>query len=485
MPYFPFDTGWMKFIYGFFFATWFIMSRGLCTRKYMFTLFYNIIYGPLMSVLFKSIGLMMSTIGTSIVCGESIIFNKFDYIAPIYSIIKQIESILPSIRSCPRPMYSTSPKGSSPSNTKSSSGRHLCTYFARKRMRSKSTIIYPNESYYTSSHASTKKKPLPSSPDIATGSTPPSCATNTTTSTITSPIRSIFHALSKATTYVLANKVMSPDSTVSVSSVPPHAEPNALHKHMKVRSGGDNIGPRIGGGASIALDSASSIHLFKDKALLDNIRIDNKKKMKVQTTDSTFHVKNVGDLSDSLKSLPLPSEGYYYYPKGVANILSLALLAKTKRVTMDTAIENAFCVYNEDGSFVKFVPSNNGMYCLEVGPDASPHIMAIQTVSDEQSKFSNIDCTRAEAVRKLQEVMACPSDYDLSNAVEHNVIGNTPFTRRDVRIAKQIYGPDVAALKGKTVKQQSKMPREDESIDVLSILPKNTVMSTCQSMSCM
>jgi hypothetical protein len=256
------------------------------------------------------------------------------------------------------------------------------------------------------------------------------------------------------------------DNTVSVSIVPPHAKPNTRHKQKEVRSGGDNVGPRIGSGTYIALDSASSIHLFKDRSLLDNIKIDNKKKIKVRTTDSTFHVKDVGDLNDSLKSLPLPSDGYYYYPKGVANILSLALLAKTKRVTMDTAIENAFCVYNEDRSFIKFVPSSNGMYCLEVGPNDGHHIMAIQKVLDEQSKFSNINCTRAEAVRKLQEVMACPSDYDLANAVEHNIIGNTPFTRRDVRIAIQIYGPDVAALKGKTVKQQSKMPREDEANDV-------------------
>jgi hypothetical protein len=77
--------------------------------------------------------------------------------------------------------------------------------------------------------------------------------------------------------------------------------------------------------------------------------------------------------------------------------------------------------------------------------------MAIQTVKDEQSKFSNIDSTRAEAVRKLQEVFACPSDFDLANAVEHNIIGNNPFTRRDIRIAKKIYGPDVAAIKDKTV----------------------------------
>jgi hypothetical protein len=196
--------------------------------------------------------------------------------------------------------------------------------------------------------------------------------------------------------------------------------------------------------------------------------------MEVWTTNSTFHVNDIGELCASHKSLPLPTGGYYFYPKGVANILSLALLAKTKRVVMDTANENAFYVFNEDGSYVKFVPSNNGMYCLDICPNNDPHVMAIQTVEYEQSKFSNIDRTRAEGVQKLQEVLACPSDYDLANAVEHNIIGNTPFTRRDVRIAKQIYGPDAAALKGKTVKQQSKMPMEDEMEDEANDVPSYT-----------
>jgi hypothetical protein len=50
--------------------------------------------------------------------------------------------------------------------------------------------------------------------------------------------------------------------------------------------------------------------------------------------------------------------------------------------------------------------------------------------------------------------------------VEHNVIGNNPFRRRDIRIAKKIYDPDVPAMKGKTVKSKSKMPREDEVTDI-------------------
>jgi hypothetical protein len=35
-----------------------------------------------------------------------------------------------------------------------------------------------------------------------------------------------------------------------------------------------------------------------------------------------------------------------------------------------------------------------------------------------------------------------------------------------VRIAKQIFGPDVPAMKGKTVKSKSKMPREDDISDL-------------------
>jgi hypothetical protein len=94
--------------------------------------------------------------------------------------------------------------------------------------------------------------------------------------------------------------------------------------------------------------------------------------------------------------------------------------------------------------------------------------MAHQTVKGESAHFSAIDCRRAANVRNLQEVLACPSDVDLANAVEHNVVGNNPLTRRDIHIAEKIFGPDVPAMKGKTVKRKSKMPREDDISDIPS-----------------
>jgi hypothetical protein len=140
---------------------------------------------------------------------------------------------------------------------------------------------------------------------------------------------------------------------------------------------------------------------------------------------------------------------------------------------MDTAIDNAFYVFNEDGTYIRFSRTPNGMYCIDINTDDDDHVvMAHQTVKGESAHFSAIDCRRASKVRELQEILACPSDIDLANAVEHNVIGNNPFTRRDIRIAKKIFGPDVPAMKGKTVKRKSKMPRENDISDIPSNIIK-------------
>ena len=73
----------------------------------------------------------------------------------------------------------------------------------------------------------------------------------------------------------------------------------------------------------------------------------------------------------------------------------------------------------------------------------------------------------------MQEVLASPSDYDLANAIENNVVGSTPFTKRDVKIATIIHCCDVAGMEGKTTKKPSKMPNPDEVRDIPSHPVKN------------
>ena len=134
---------------------------------------------------------------------------------------------------------------------------------------------------------------------------------------------------------------------------------------------------------------------------------------------------------------------------------------------MDSAIGNAIYVFNDDGSYVWFGKTPNGMYCLDISTDDDNHVVLVhQTVKGESAHFSAINCWRAAKVRDLRGSLACPSDLDLANAIEHNVTGNNPFTKRDVCIAKKIFRPDVPAMKGKTVKRKSIMPREDDVSDI-------------------
>jgi hypothetical protein len=130
-------------------------------------------------------------------------------------------------------------------------------------------------------------------------------------------------------------------------------------------------------------------------------------------------------------------------------------------------------MYSMKMVYIRFSQTSNGMYFIDINNDEDDHVvMAHQTVKGESAHFSAIDCRRAAKVCDLQEILACPSDVDLANAVKYNVIGNNPFTRRDIRIAKKIFGPDVPVMKGKTVKRKSKMPREDDISDIPSDIIK-------------
>ena len=490
-----------------------------------------------MSLTLKTIGSFTSLVGNTIVGCESILYRSIDYVAPVFLAIKSIESLCPVIDITPRRSTSPRSNRRCKKSSGGSKVGHMNARNRRNSKATiiipgpeyyhSKHVPRPKPSSSPSSVPSSEPSPEPRSipspvsllrsilqylgiqrsdpspvpspdpspvPNIDPSSVPPDPKSEpdsdpspepTNDSTYdTSTMTEYYHdndwydataplwtgGLFWKGAYVLNHQVVSiTTDPVFVSNLLPENELSPTLNHKEVRSVGSKVGPR----ATIALDSASSIHLFKDAFLLNNITTNNKQKLKVRTTDSTFYVKDIGDLCEDLKSLPLPSDGYYYYPGGVANILSLAIMAKTKRVVMDTAIENAFYVFNDDGSYIKFIPSSNGMYCLDIGAEGEQaQVMAVQTVEDEKAKYSRIDCTRAEAIRKLQQVLACPSDVDLANAVEHNIIGPSPFTRRDVHIAKKIYGPDVPSLKGKTVKRQSKMPREDEMSDLPPYIDK-------------
>ena len=174
-------------------------------------------------------------------------------------------------------------------------------------------------------------------------------------------------------------------------------------------------------------------------------------------------------LCDSLSGLPLPTGEYYINKKtkGAGNIRSLTMLTNEFDVEMNYAVSNAFYVYNHNGDFLVFkrCPYTN-MYRLDVQVAEKSKIdVKVITVDNNKKEYSTLECKRVEKVQDLQHLLGCPSDLDLAHAIEHNVIGNNNYSRKDVRIATKIFGKDQVGLKSKSVKRKSRLKREDDILE--------------------
>jgi hypothetical protein len=99
MPYQPYDTGWIKFVYGALCLTWFLSSNGLPPHL-MSVACYNNIFVPftkLINKLCELLGNVIVLFGSGIIRCESAVFSYFNYIDPVFDGIQYIKSIFDNI----------------------------------------------------------------------------------------------------------------------------------------------------------------------------------------------------------------------------------------------------------------------------------------------------------------------------------------------------------------------------------------------------
>ena len=143
----------------------------------------------------------------------------------------------------------------------------------------------------------------------------------------------------------------------------------------------------------------------------------------------------------------------WYNPSGIANIISLSEAANKYRITMDSSVDNAIYVHREDGTMRRFECGKSGIYCCNMREKNSCVFNSIMTVENQEQQYSALDIGRAKKARKLQEIMGFISERDLLNIIDNNLIINSKVKRRDVLMAKDIYGNNISSLKGKTVRK--------------------------------
>ena len=83
-------------------------------------------------------------------------------------------------------------------------------------------------------------------------------------------------------------------------------------------------------------------------------------------------------------------------------------------------------------------------------------VCMVETVSGNEEGFTAREVAGAKKARDALRLLGFPSVNDFKGMVRGNIVRNCPVTEQDIRTWLTIYGPDIASLKGKTVRNASR-----------------------------
>lgn len=202
----------------------------------------------------------------------------------------------------------------------------------------------------------------------------------------------------------------------------------------------------------ILLDSGSTVNIFSNPHLVGNIKYTPDERMEMSTNAGlqvTMHKANVLDYGE-----------IWYDSNAISNIFSLQKMAKHHRVTYDSWQEDAFYIHLPH-KVVKFKASENGLYYLKLKYAREINNM-VTTINENRKAFTLRQFERAKLVRKLYHIVGTPTVENFKSLIRMNAILDCPITAKDVKIAEAIFGPAIAALKGKSTRPKTKPVIKDE-----------------------
>ena len=202
----------------------------------------------------------------------------------------------------------------------------------------------------------------------------------------------------------------------------------------------------------ILLDSQSTVHVFNNKTLLTDI--------KRHPEGRTLRVFTNGGYLDSVMVGMFGNINVWYNPKSIANILSLALIVDSYRVTFDSARERAFLLWWDNSSYIRFSESNllfayhtkkDSLCC--VNDDVLNHTL-VQTVHQNERMYRRREIESARVAQDVSTLLFHPAQSRFEKIIAGNFVSNLPITLADMRRTEKIYGPSVPSIKGRTTRQQ-------------------------------
>jgi hypothetical protein len=176
----------------------------------------------------------------------------------------------------------------------------------------------------------------------------------------------------------------------------------------------------------LLLDSQSTVDQVANPALLKNIR-------KAAST-VTIHC-NAGSTSTDLEG-DLGSVTVKHNPHSIANVVSLHETKQRHRVTYDSWDRGGVFQVHTDGRIVEFKPSSHGLHYHDISdPSSNVELMLVDTVRENFEGYTRHDVERAREARRIQGIIANPTEREFAGMVREKLLTNRPITVRKVENA--------------------------------------------------
>jgi hypothetical protein len=196
----------------------------------------------------------------------------------------------------------------------------------------------------------------------------------------------------------------------------------------------------------ILLDNQSSVTVFCNKDMVNNVR---------ESVDGNMQLATNGGTLVTTQKADLPQWGVVWYnEKAITNIFSYAEMADKYRITYDSDKEDAFVVHMPDKT-VRFERIGLNLYVYKPPMNKTKNrVQLLNTVEENKSYYTQRQFERAKRARDLYHALGTPSIKDFKAMLRMNTVIGNPVTTEDIKIAEKVFGPDIGALKGKTTRRK-------------------------------
>ena len=191
----------------------------------------------------------------------------------------------------------------------------------------------------------------------------------------------------------------------------------------------------------ILLDNQATVSVFHYKQYLRNVRIADRP-ITIVGVGGQITATHVGDFGTF--------GAVYYHPSAVANILCFHDVAKHYFTSYD-GDQNLFMIKNKTNGKEICFRNKNKLYVWNPRNTVEESIL-VQTVQDNMLRFTKREINASEEAKSAFIKLGRPSLKDFTELVRAGRLLNCPFTVKDIDRAIEIFGPDLGALKGRSVR---------------------------------